>query len=189
MPKTETFDKELVIQQVTEVFHSKSYSLTSMQDLVDATGLNRSSIYNTFGSKLDLYMLCLKSYQCQAQNEIQNILCSNENDCYIKTLERIFYTNINDKKGCLINNCTTEMANQEDSINSFLKSNNQGMIALFQDIIEKGQERGSINTNKTAYEYAIYLVTTFQGFSLSNILINDQKDMQSIVKTILSVLE
>lgn len=187
MPKTETFDKEQVIKQVTEVFHQKSYSLTSMQDLVDATGLNRSSIYNTFGSKLDLYMLCLKSYQCEAQEKIHNILCSN--DCYIKTLERIFYSNINDKNGCLINNCVTEMANQEDTVHTFLKQNNDGMITLFKDIIEKGQERGSINRNKTAYEYAIYLLTAFQGFNLSNVLIHDQKDLKSIVKTILSVLE
>ena len=63
-----------MIKQVTKVFHDKSYSLTSMQDLVDATGLNRSSIYNTFGSKLDLYMLCLKDYQKISMNNISEII-------------------------------------------------------------------------------------------------------------------
>ena len=74
MPKVETFNKEFVLKQATEVFHTKSYSLTSMQDLVDATGLNRSSIYNTFGSKLDLYMDCLRSYQSKAHGKIQKIM-------------------------------------------------------------------------------------------------------------------
>jgi TetR/AcrR family transcriptional repressor of nem operon len=186
MPKTETFDKELVIKQVTKVFHDKSYSLTSMQDLVDATGLNRSSIYNTFGSKLDLYMLCLKDYQKISINNINEIISSS--NCYINTLERIFNLNAHNENGCLINSCVTEMANQENTINSFLKSNDEGMIQLFKDIVEKGQELGSINKNKTAYEYAIYLVSSLKGFNLSTVLMNKSKDKQSIINTILSVL-
>ena len=186
MPKTETFDKELVIKQVTEVFHEKSYSLTSMQDLVDATGLNRSSIYNTFGSKLDLYMLCLKDYQKISMNYINEILSSS--NCYINTIERIFNLNSHCENGCLINSCVTEMANQENTINSFLKKHDHGMINLFKDIIEKGQEQGSINTNKSAYEYAIYLVSSLKGFNLSTVLMDNYKDKQSIINTILSVL-
>ena len=50
MPKLETFDKVQVIDKAMYLFHAKGYHLTSMQDLVDATGLNRSSIYNSFGS-------------------------------------------------------------------------------------------------------------------------------------------
>ncbi|CAL2063895.1 TetR/AcrR family transcriptional regulator [Tenacibaculum sp. 190524A05c] len=187
MPKTETFDKDLVVQQVTEVFHTKSYTLTSMQDLVDATGLNRSSIYNSFGSKLDLYMMCLKDYQSKSMDHIQGIISSNS--CHINTIERIFYSNAECKNGCLINNCVSEMANQEDSINTFLKNNDNGMIDLFKDIVEKGQKEGSINNKKNAYDYAIYLVTALKGFNLSTILMDNKKDTQSIVKTILSVLE
>ena len=88
MPKVETFNKEAVIKQATEVFHRKSYSLTSMQDLVDATGLNRSSIYNSFGSKLDLYMVCLKDYQASFKCTVEKVL-SNVNSP-IQAIEAIF---------------------------------------------------------------------------------------------------
>ena len=67
MPKVETFNRDLVITQATEVFHDKGYNAASMQDLVDATGLNRSSIYNSFVSKLNLYIDCLEAYQYKYQ--------------------------------------------------------------------------------------------------------------------------
>lgn len=191
MPKTETFNKETVIKQATEVFHQKSYSLTSMQDLVDATGLNRSSIYNSFGSKLDLYMECLKDYQSAFKCNFDEITKTAKTP--IKAIEAVFLlnirSNITNNVGCLINNCTSEMANQEPIIKRFLNNNHNNMIQLFQDLVEKGQHEGSINTNKSSYEYALYLVNSLQGLSISGIVMNDYNHLESIVKTTLSMLD
>ncbi|SEB38334.1 transcriptional regulator, TetR family [Tenacibaculum sp. MAR_2009_124] len=186
MPKTETFNKEQVINQAREVFHSKSYNATSMQDLVDATGLNRSSIYNSFGSKHELYLACLKSYQSDSRCKIESII--HADTCSLKVLENIFSMNMNNSKGCLINNCTSEMANQDDIIRKFLTNNQKGMTGLFQQIVQLGQEQGAINSNKSAREYALYLLATFQGLSMANILENDRKEIESIITTTLSVL-
>lgn len=190
MPKTETFNKETVIKQATEVFHNKSYSLTSMQDLVDATGLNRSSIYNSFGSKLDLYMECLKSYRSEFKCRVEELTIAAKTP--IKAIESIFLLNIKNNltnnAGCLINNCTSEMANQEVTIKGFLNNNHENMIKLFEDLIEKGQHEGSINTNKSSSQYALYLLNSLQGLSISGIIMNDYKHLESIVKTTLSIL-
>lgn len=190
MPKTETFNKEEVIKMATEVFHSKSYSLTSMQDLVDATGLNRSSIYNSFGSKLDLYMLCLKDYQYTLKCNVEKVLI-NSNSSF-DAIELIFKLNTRKSKenntGCLINNCTSEMANQEDIIKDFLNSNHENIVTLFKYLIKKGQQEGSINNMKPSSIYALYLVNSLQGLSVSNILMNDCNDIENIVTTTLSIL-
>jgi TetR/AcrR family transcriptional repressor of nem operon len=191
MPKVETFNKELVLKKATEVFHTKSYSLTSMQDLVDATGLNRSSIYNTFGNKLDLYMDCLRSYQSDAQGNIQKIM---KNAKGAKaTLEAIFLLNVaknseGAENGCLINNCTTEMANQETGINQFLCNNQENMVQLFQSLVAQGQEEGVFNTKQTSNAYGLYLLNAFQGLKVSGILSKDHKQLESVVYTTLSVL-
>ena len=62
MARPTDFDRNTVIQKAQEVFWTKGYNGTSMQDLVDATQLNRSSIYNSFGSKHDLFQETLKDY-------------------------------------------------------------------------------------------------------------------------------
>ncbi|MEL7003668.1 MAG: TetR family transcriptional regulator, partial [Bacteroidota bacterium] len=42
MPKTESFDRDEVMDRTMKLFWKKGYNGTSMQDLVDATQLNRS---------------------------------------------------------------------------------------------------------------------------------------------------
>ena len=182
MPKVETFDRDQVIQSAVVTFHNKGYNLTSMQDLVDATGLNRSSIYNSFGSKLDLYMECLRSYQQISRRELQKTIISSKSP--FTTIQNIFCMNINaaikDSKdnGCFINQCTTEMANQEQRIQYFLNENQASMIELFEDIVMQGQSDGGINKKKTPKEYAMYLVSSLQGLRISGILMNDKQQLE-----------
>lgn len=191
MPKVETFNKELVIRQASNIFHTKSYSLTSMQDLVDATGLNRSSIYNSFGSKLDLYMECLRWYQKESKNNVQKIVKKAKNAK--STLEDIFLMNLVKKNngidnGCMINNCITEMANQETVINQFLCNNQQNMVQLFETLVAQGQMEGVFNTQQLPKVYGLYLLNAFQGLKVSSILSKDNKELESVVYTTLSVL-
>ena len=63
MPRTEDFNREEVLGKAKGHLWLKGFNGTSMQDLVDVTGLNRSSIYNSFGSKMELYLQSLKKYQ------------------------------------------------------------------------------------------------------------------------------
>ena len=56
------FDEEAVLDELTELFWRKGYSQTSMADLVDASGVHKSSIYSTFGSKEELFAKILRRY-------------------------------------------------------------------------------------------------------------------------------
>ena len=192
MPKVETFDKELVIKQVTNVFHNKGYNATSMQDLVDATGLNRSSIYNTFNSKQNLFLECLSSYQNIYKERITNGMLKVSNALEaIDFLMALYLEDIvNDKedKGCLIVNCKSEMANHDKTITQFLINNQDFMLHMLEEIIAKGQRELLINKERTANEYALYLYTSIQGFRMMGILTNNKKQLESIIKIIRQTL-
>jgi len=189
MPKTETFNRALVLDQATSVFHDKGYNATSMQNLVDATGLNRSSIYNSFVSKLDLYLECLKIYEAEFNRETKKtLLKATDSLDAIKLIFDLYVTLISANtydKGCLIGNCKAEMANHEQSITLFLENNQNHMLEFLEDLIIKGQEDGILNTNQTPKGYALYLFSSLQGFRMTGILITDRTQLQSIVKSIL----
>jgi len=192
MPKTETFNRDTVLIQATEVFHDKGYNATSMQDLVDATGLNRSSIYNSFISKLDLYLECLQSYENKFNRKTSRLLLKATNS--INAIELIFelYIKIISlqkyDKGCLIGNCKAEMANHEKSITHFLESNQNGMLMLLEDLISKGQDDAIINKKQSSKDYALYLYSSLQGFRMTGILITERTKLKSILKSILQTI-
>jgi TetR/AcrR family transcriptional repressor of nem operon len=192
MPKVENFNKEEIISKALAVFHDKGYNLTSMQDLVEATGLNRSSIYNSFGSKLELYKLCLLTYKRNSRIAVHD--CLEQSNCALENIKSIFFLGISDnkeeqKKGCLFNSCASEMANQEDSIKPILLNNNTQMQEVFTNLVQKGQDKGLFNTKRTADEYGLYLLSSFQGLRISGIILDDKKDLETIIHTAVSILE
>ena len=63
MPKVKQFDEAEVLKKAKAVFTEKGYNGTSMDDLVQATGLSRSSIYDTFGDKHGLFLKTLDQYR------------------------------------------------------------------------------------------------------------------------------
>lgn len=62
MPRTQSFDTDEAVRRARDVFWRNGFSDTSLPDLERGTGLNRSSLYNVFGSKQGLYEAVLHDY-------------------------------------------------------------------------------------------------------------------------------
>ncbi len=193
MPKVETFDKQLVINKATDIFHLKGYNATSMQDLVDATGLNRSSIYNSFESKHNLFLECLSAYQNKYRIKMSDILLKAANP--LEAIEYLFNLYFNeatiekDNRGCFIINCKSEMANKDKAITTFLTKNTNQMISLLEDLVLKGQQQNLVNTNKNYKDYAIYLYAAISGFRSTSIIVSNRVKLQAIIDSTLQTLK
>ncbi len=57
------FDPNLVLTEAMKLFWEQGFEATSIQDLEQRTGLARTSLYNTYGSKRELFALALVQYQ------------------------------------------------------------------------------------------------------------------------------
>ena len=62
MARPREFDKAHVIKKVEEVFWERGFEATSMNDLAEAAGMQRGSLYNAFGDKRQLYLEALTHY-------------------------------------------------------------------------------------------------------------------------------
>jgi TetR/AcrR family transcriptional repressor of nem operon len=62
MARHREFDASAALDRATEAFWTKGYEATSLDDLCAATGLSRSSLYATFGSKRNLLLLAVDRY-------------------------------------------------------------------------------------------------------------------------------
>ena len=162
MARIAAFDRDTVLLGAMNVFWEKGYNGTSMQDLVQATGLNRSSLYNSFGSKLQLYQDTLKHYQKSSGIYFRRALIKANSP--LEAIRLIFEAflpeiiNGSIGKGCYMMNCKAEMANQDRDIKNWLLETQEDTLAVFKELIIDGQEEGTINTvqDSTAYAYHIF---------------------------------
>ncbi len=62
MARPREFDEAEALDRAMEVFWKKGYQNTSLDDLLDAMGIQRGSFYNTFGSKKETYLRAIDRY-------------------------------------------------------------------------------------------------------------------------------
>ena len=186
------FNQEEVLQRAMEVFWEKGYAATSLQDLVDATGLNRSSIYNSFGSKLALYQETLRRYKKETGAVFQQALLRAANP--LDAIRHIFRGFLDEMmadthgKGCFAMNCKAEMANREENVKQWLLGVQEDSLELFSDLVGQGQKQRLINNDQSARAYAHYLFSAFQGFRMTGILVKDKEVLQGIIANTLRIL-
>jgi TetR/AcrR family transcriptional repressor of nem operon len=63
MARPKQFERKQALGQAMEVFWAKGYGGASIQDLLAAMGINRGSLYDTFGSKRDLFRAAVGLYE------------------------------------------------------------------------------------------------------------------------------
>ena len=56
------FDKDNVPDRAMRVFWERGYEANSIDDLLKATGINRGSLYGTFGDRRSLFLSALDRY-------------------------------------------------------------------------------------------------------------------------------
>src|SRR5215475_5610995 len=74
MARPREFDVDDALDRATQVFWTRGYEGTSVQDLVDALGVNRASLYATFGDKAQLFSAVLDRYGDQVNGAISEAL-------------------------------------------------------------------------------------------------------------------
>jgi len=182
------FSKSKILKKITILFHSKGYCATSMQDIVDITGLNRSSIYNTFGSKLELFIICFEKCEANYRTEVQKIILESTNP--IKSLTSIFELSIKQSiNGYLTPNYISELKNKETIIRELIIKQHEYLLDLFSNIVKRGQTLGSINNSKSTNQYTLYLLNSYQGLKFITHLSIDDNSLKNIIQNTVSLLE
>jgi AcrR family transcriptional regulator len=70
-PDPERFQQ--IVNAAAELFHSKGYSATSIQDIADASGLLKGSLYHYVDSKEDFLFHIIQSVYADAVTDIQRV--------------------------------------------------------------------------------------------------------------------
>jgi AcrR family transcriptional regulator len=106
------FDQEAVLEALTQLFWEKGYESTSMADIVEATGLNKSSLYNAFGSKDELFDRAIGRYVDSRAKMLGEMVEKGTHgiDDVLMMLDALWMeVEAGDHRGCLAVNTSTEL--------------------------------------------------------------------------------
>lgn len=167
MARTKSFVESEVLDKALNLFWTQGYNATSIQDLVDHLGINRASIYDTWGDKHGLYLETLKQYRRHSSNRLLEKLRSDKSasDIIKDFLADIVADATTDhmKKGCYLSNSATELSNCDQSVNLMFTDNRLKMEGVLNELIKEGQEAGEFSTKHSSEAYARFIFNTAGG--------------------------
>jgi TetR/AcrR family transcriptional regulator, transcriptional repressor for nem operon len=192
MARPKSFEEAAALEKAIELFWSQGYSGASMQDIVTSLGLSRSSLYDTFGDKRQLFIAALAQYQCQSETHLRGLLLS-EADVRVG-FQRLFGELVEKSlseehmKGCLMVNTATEMAAQDEEIAAIVQQNIRQLETLYSEAIARGQAAGQINPSFPADSLARILTNTVLGIRVRVRLGTRRSELEEIVAMTMSLL-
>ena len=167
MPWEKTFDMDQAIDQAMQVFWQKGYESASLNNLMQAIGINKGSFYNAFGSKKKLFTACLLKYDRERRRAVFEELAAMNNPTFaITTLfEELVEQSITDKegKGCFLVNTALDLPHHDESTRDTVKQSFAEVTDFFREQIELGHQIGAIPTSVDANTTANALLTLLVG--------------------------
>lgn len=183
MPAPRLHDTDAFIDSAMRVFWSRGYEGTSVNDLVQATGMNRGSIYASFDGKRDIFLTALDRYdeRYRARFLAGLMVGRSPKDAILAAFRAAAEqaTTPDTPAGCLIVNSAVELSPHDPEIAAAVTASLGELRAFFRDRIDAAKAEGEIpaavNTEaSTTTLYALFL--GLRVMSRSNAP-DDQKDL------------
>ncbi|WP_293029996.1 TetR/AcrR family transcriptional regulator [Pandoraea sp.] len=163
MARSIEFDKPEALAAAIEAIWHSGYHAVSTNDLIAEMGLAKSSLYNTFGSKHQLFLAALSHY---ADERAAQLAAALEEGPALDTLRGLLnaIASSNDGgKGCLLVNSAIEVAPHDAEVAAAVQHGLEKMARVFAAFIRAAQARGEVGAHLDPQQTAISLITGIAG--------------------------
>ena len=158
MPRPKSFDPDTALTQAMGVFWEKGYDAASISDLTAAMGINRFSLYDTFGDKHHLYLKALDAY---CKNFVEPMVEKINDINSIDDLEAYFSMILECQSACTPSPCcmmqraAISMGEMDEETRTRVQCVRTKIHTAFLDALDRikaaGQINPEINTNDAAW--------------------------------------
>ncbi|GAB5517924.1 MAG: TetR/AcrR family transcriptional regulator [Rhodothermales bacterium] len=167
MGRPKAFDRTNVLEKAMQVFWRQGYEATSLQDLVEAMGINRFSIYAEFGDKRGLFLSALDYYDADRVTSTLGSL--DREDASLADIRAFFErlahaaTTPYASQGCLVCNTMAECTTTDMDIATRSKHYVTRLRSVFRRALRHAQQRGELPATASLDTLADYLTGAVIG--------------------------
>ena len=193
MARTREFDEEKVLEAAMQLFWEKGYEATSLSDLTARMGIQRPSIYSTFGDKKELFEAALRRYTTSRAAEIRAKL---QRPTSVKQAFSLFFEEViateytkDLSNGCFCINTMVELAPHDERFEILTREHQLYLAVIFQETIERGIQSGELDADTDAKSLAQALLVALIGLTVMLKSQPQQTFVDNAIATTLTLLK
>ncbi len=194
MARPQEFDRQEVIAKAMDVFWRNGFEATSIQNLVDATKLNRGSLYNAFGDKAGLFAAVMEAYAA-AEPAGGLVRALDDGGPARSAIETFFAALVErgstdrERRGCLIVNTAAELVSRDPRVAQWMETAARRQEETLTALVERGQTAGEIAPWRDAKALGRFLFAAAQGLIVTGKVDPDPAVLEDIACVALSLLD
>ena len=193
MARTRQFDERQALQAAMLVFWEKGYDGTSINDLEQAMGLNRTSIYNAFGNKGALFERVMTCYKESVMAELFARLDSAPNirEGIRRMLNGALDIHFDEDNpgGCLVVLSVMDSGQHDYQSISAMQQTMQELKYVLQSRISKARKNGELANDIDPGATATTIATTMAGLMVMGKANMSKASLKKTINQILGLLD
>ena len=181
----------MAIDAAAKVFWEKGYHATSIDDLCQATGLLRGSLYSAFGDKKGMLLAALDRYVEKNLARLAESLSQPSREGLRSAL--LYYTRtasvLVGRHGCMVTNTALEMLPDDPDVAERVERIFRQMAALLSAAVVRGQAAGIFNSNLDERAVGNFLLCAIEGLRvLGKVKTYGEKELAATVDLVMAAL-
>lgn len=192
MAGVKQFDEQAVRDTLMEVFWTRGYEATSIDDLVEATGLKRGSLYNAFGGKEQMFLAAVQRYRDKGEKPLMELLADPDPR---RAISRMFewqstqLCTVGSPMGCLLVNAAAEMGLRQDAVGRALKDSLEVVESAIHATLLRAQAQGLIAPGRDIRALARFFLATSRSMGLMHRATGDNSFVRDIARCALEIFD
>jgi AcrR family transcriptional regulator len=185
------YDPNEALARAAAQFWKAGYAGTSLDDLVEATGMNRPSLYAAFGDKRQIYLKTLDYYTEESRALARAALAD---DPPLRVFLKRFYDKALDlyygdgPRGCYTVGTAATVAAVDYDVRKFLAERVRNADDFLKKQIEKGRERGEIARDAECAALAYLATGTLHTLAVRSRAGMPRKELEALAKAAIAVI-
>lgn len=170
MARPRQFDRDQVLLQAIKVFCEKGFAAASTDELMQAMGLSRQSMYNTFGDKRQLYLEAMRAYQAHSIDDL--VVRLNGEGTALQALENTLLSFASRAEregtaGCMAVNAICEFGLEDAELNRLNEHAGQVLWTAFETTLRRAVEQRALAADTDIAGACGFLMATLTGMKVS----------------------
>ncbi|CAG9266731.1 TetR/AcrR family transcriptional regulator [Paraburkholderia caribensis] len=183
------FDTAAVLTEAGKVFWRNGFHATSVDDLCNATGVLRGSLYGVFGDKHGIMMAALDHYAEGAIAGLVERLNANvPPDVALRNALLHHTRTASTLTGCFITNSTLELQPDDEALHAKIRAIQRRVVTLLAAAVIRGQAAGVFNSDLDEKAVADFLLCMTQGLRVLNKCKRQEDELKAVVDVAMRAL-